>query len=683
MRVSKNKQPFAAHRLRLALSASLALLVSLFFAPAAAEELEVEEIVVIGTRLPEEREDKTVPAPVSRLSREEIEAAGVASLPEAISLLEGFHLTDTIGFGYGDARLHLRGAGEFDQGVTLLEGVPLNDPADNSVEWREFPLEVIESVEVLRGGASSTFGETLSGVVQLRLPDAVWEPVSILRVGGGTFGRGRTSFTSLAGDEESAYLLHAGYEDIGGYRRESGYLGENIFFASSNALADRMRLKVIGNFHEQKHTVPGALTQDQVIADPRQPGGFTVAFDSAMTHLSARWDWVMERGGTLSLLPYFRERTTRSLDNFGGEGSTNVRRRGAVLQFAGRAGAVSYTAGLEAGRSLYESSQRGSPFDTVKKEAWAAFVETLFSRGNFSLTGSLRFDRADYDLKLHECGWDGEKCTYPVKFEGKKKAQKASPKIGLSYAPSFRHTFYANWSRSFLTPTGFQFTGMQDPFLANPEIEPQVAKGVEVGWRGQLGKDLSASVNLFSVRTDREIIFNAETFANENLDTKRTGVELNVSHEAKKSRTTLTYTNLNARFDQSFAYFGADINGKRLPLAPEHRLTLRHARHLGEWTAALSGTWVSEFVPLNDLAGFRKSDGYTVWNLRLSRSVPQGRFFIELNNLTDEKYSSFPASNGRDPAQDDPACPDAFTCRRDNFRPLPRFHLFGGVEWRF
>lgn len=647
------------------------------------EEVIVEEILVTGTRVPQARDEKTVAAPISRLSREEIEAAGVPSLPEALSLLEGFHLTDTIGFGYGSVRLHQRGAGEFDHGVTLLDGVPLNDPADNSVSWREFPLEVIESVEVLRGGVSSTFGETLSGVVQLRLPEAVEEPASILRAGTGTFGRGRTSFTSLLGDEESAYLLHAGYEDIGGYREKSGFAGENVFFSSSTPLKEGMRLKVVGNFHKQEHTVPGALSRDQYDAGPKQPGSFIVGFDTNATHLSARWEWQSE-GGTLSLLPYVRERATRSLDNSGGEGSTNVRRRGAVLQYAWQAKAASYTAGLEAGRSQYENSQRGSPFDLVDKESLALFADLTAPVGQyFNFSASLRFDRSDYNLKLHECGWDGTKCTYPVKFQEKRKAEGTSPKIGLTFNPSADHTLYASWSRAFLAPTGFQFTGMTAPFLANPNIEPQVAGGVEVGWRGKLGEGLSASVNVFSIRTDREIFFNPGTFANENLDTKRSGVEASLTRRRAGRLSTITYTHLQAKFDQSFTFFDTNIDGKSLPLAPKHRLTFRHARDLGEWTAALSGTWVSNFFPLNDLANFRQSEGYTLWNLQFVRSLPQGRFVIELNNLTDEKISSFPATNGRDPSKDTPECAETFTCFRENFRPLPAFHLFGGVEWRF
>ena len=52
--------------------------------------------------------------------------------------------------------------------LVLLDGVPITDPFGGWVNWSQIPREAVESVELVRGGASDMYGgEALSGVTQL------------------------------------------------------------------------------------------------------------------------------------------------------------------------------------------------------------------------------------------------------------------------------------------------------------------------------------------------------------------------------------------------------------------------------------------------------------------------------------------------------------------------------------
>ena len=65
----------------------------------------------------------------------------------------------------------LRGVGANGASRTLVmtDGIPLNDPFGSWVYWNRVPKYAIESIEVVRGGASELYGSSaLGGVVHLR-----------------------------------------------------------------------------------------------------------------------------------------------------------------------------------------------------------------------------------------------------------------------------------------------------------------------------------------------------------------------------------------------------------------------------------------------------------------------------------------------------------------------------------
>ena len=147
-------------------------------APAAADQTQVEEIVVTGSLF--RRTDTETPSPVTVLTSENLQHAGISTAADAIrsisadgagSIGTGFQS----GFSAGGSAVSLRGLG-VSSTLVLVDGLrstnfPINDDGHNAyVDLNSIPFSLIDRIEVLKDGASSSYGaDAIGGVVNLKL----------------------------------------------------------------------------------------------------------------------------------------------------------------------------------------------------------------------------------------------------------------------------------------------------------------------------------------------------------------------------------------------------------------------------------------------------------------------------------------------------------------------------------
>lgn len=164
-------------------AASVLALQALLIHPAAAQEAArpaadaqvLDEVVVTGSRL---KSGFTEPTPVTVVSADQLQARAPGSVGEALAQLPAFHgssVTTNLGavsatVGGAQALLNLRGLGA-NRVLVLLDGERL--PASNvnaSVDINVIPQALLSRVDVVTGGASSTYGsEAVAGVVNFVL----------------------------------------------------------------------------------------------------------------------------------------------------------------------------------------------------------------------------------------------------------------------------------------------------------------------------------------------------------------------------------------------------------------------------------------------------------------------------------------------------------------------------------
>jgi iron complex outermembrane receptor protein len=145
---------------------------------AGATPQQVQRVVVTGSLI--SRTDTETPAPVQVLTAQDIQRSGKSSIGELLNDLAA-NGQGTLGSGFSGAfangaqGVSLRGL-TVGATLVLIDGhrvspYPLSDDSQRSfVDVSNIPFDAIDSIEVLKAGASSTYGsDAIAGVVNIKL----------------------------------------------------------------------------------------------------------------------------------------------------------------------------------------------------------------------------------------------------------------------------------------------------------------------------------------------------------------------------------------------------------------------------------------------------------------------------------------------------------------------------------
>src|SRR5882757_9981867 len=145
----------------------------------AAEKTEnLEAIVVTGSRI--SRRDYQSDSPIVTIDQSALQAAGQPTLDRAIGEMPQFaaaqgmsevgDVQGSTGFAGGQAYGDLRGLGP-NRALILMDGRRLMSSNPNgSVDLNTIPMSMIDNVEIITGGASSTYGsDAIAGVLNFKL----------------------------------------------------------------------------------------------------------------------------------------------------------------------------------------------------------------------------------------------------------------------------------------------------------------------------------------------------------------------------------------------------------------------------------------------------------------------------------------------------------------------------------
>ena len=129
-------------------------------------QIAIPETVVTATRTP--LAVTSIPAGVTVLDRQAIEASGATTLGDVLSSVPGLHVSPSGGPG-GQASVFVRGMNS-SHVLVLRDGMPINDAADASGAFN-FGIDTlsdIERIEVIRGPMAALYGSgAIGGVINL------------------------------------------------------------------------------------------------------------------------------------------------------------------------------------------------------------------------------------------------------------------------------------------------------------------------------------------------------------------------------------------------------------------------------------------------------------------------------------------------------------------------------------
>ena len=658
--------------------------------PAPPQSAISPDVLVSASRIPElYTKTSQFPGNATVITAEEIRASGAATIQEAISKAEGVTLLDARGFGLeSDGTLNLRGIVNSSRtnALVLVDGVRQNRLTGDEVHWQSIPVEQVERIEIIRGGAGTIYGEgALAGVINIftkQDSNRLMETEEGVEVG--SFGWQKYRMAARGRSQNVSYGTSYTRRLLKGYREFSNSRNTTVTAHTGLELMPEAQVSVNVLHSEDTTNYPGSLTLVQTEQRRQQAVGSRVRvfedntdqvsldfalgpFNGASWLVNAFWrDWSSDqrRNGLFTMTPS-RGVSVRSSYEWTGATLANILISGFEL----------------ADDKASTGTRGGARTDESNREGYGAYVEnTLTLWDRLSLVGGFRYDRSKFseDIVAFDSSFNEVNYVGTLHFEGK------SPMVGLTYAviPE-RASLFASYSRPSKAPNVDDFASRSPDFQGNVSLRPQQADAYEVGARGQAGL-VRMNASWFYTKIQDEILFvqgipgNPFVFQNQNHDTRRLGVECAMRFNVPERglRGYVNYTFMDAEFRKG------EFVGNTIPGTPAHTL------NAGIGVSPLHSLWIDldwqlvhDYVRINDVSNsLPGADNYGVLNLFARYDLPQSSAhprwpkaaaYLKIENLTNEEYVAFQSSNGHTLA----------TGAGEN--PMPPTGFFGGIELTF
>ena len=621
----------------------------------------------------------TSAAAVTHLSGEALRRLPVRNIAEALQYVPGMLVLQGDGLGQAP-RLVVRGfygGGETDYAMVLIDGVPATELATGQVNWDLIPLQAVESVEIIRGGASTLYGDAAVGGV-VNLITRRDRPVARWRIGGGEFGQAQGSGViggSLAGHQTS---LFADVRRSSGYRAHEHRDGESVG-ASARLIdgpAHSLTLSTLN--HWRSFDEPGPLPDTTLARSDRSATPFfkfdntqqrvhRASLDGASTlspHARVSGYLTGEAARivairTLPLSPAFADTKDRRLNTDRLVASLQTELSGAFAGVAHRlvvgtdagAGRLSseYYKVASGGAATYNTAPGTTGVIDSKGDghrssaaAFASWEGTITDALRLSLGGRMDWITDRYEPLSPSKGTETN--VFRSAF---------SPRAGVNfrYLTTERQTgsVYLTAGQSFKAPTMDQLFDQRRipvpfaPFAistSNSSLEAQYGKSGEIGAYHQVSvvpQRLDARLSIAAYQTDmrNELDFDLKTFRYVNIGSSRhRGIETGLTLDGPESFSAFANVTL-----QRITSRVALDSGHLLKAIPQRVVVtgLSHSSVNG-LVAALSLTNVGDSF-LNDQNTLTLA-GHTQLDARASHPIGPARLSVDVRNIFGTRYNS-------------------------------------------
>lgn len=221
---------------------------SLYSETHTSESKASSEIVVTASRTAE-TVDETL-APVSVITRKDIERIQPTSVSEILKMTPGVDFNSSGGFGSNQS-FSIRGSNS-DHVLVLIDGIPSGSTTLGTTAFEYLPVSQIERIEVVRGPRSSLYGsDAIGGIIQIFTRKG-GEPETRLSAGYGTDNT-REIFANRSGGNDTSsyniglnYFASDGYNFIGDYGADlddDGFDNYSISSSGSHQFTDQFNLR--------------------------------------------------------------------------------------------------------------------------------------------------------------------------------------------------------------------------------------------------------------------------------------------------------------------------------------------------------------------------------------------------------------------------------------------------------
>ncbi|WP_432382641.1 TonB-dependent receptor [Duganella sp. P38] len=611
----------------------LAVAVSLCF-NAMAEDAAT--VVVTGARF--DAEPALAPIGATIISADEIRRAGVSDVNAAIRKIGGVYGRQSLD-GSPDFSLDLRGFGtnSSQNMVVVVDGVRRSENELLNPVLSAIPIDSVERIEILRGGASVLYGDgATAGVINIvtRRPGQYSSRGSVF-VEGGQFNAGELRVSGAQAWDGFAADASIGHQRTDNYRdnndfKQTQFSGGAQWYANQ---FDRAGFRYEGA--RQDTRLAGSLNEAQYNANPRQtltPNDHGSLDSDRLTVFGQYRLFGHDVAADLS----YRKKTVESTYFFGGtpsaatydskqwQFSPRVRKLGAINGMVNE-----LVAGFDFAKWERTTSAAYSAADADQKSRAIYLRDELrfdpSHEGRISAGVRREIFDKDYADPLAFAAYDAKQALNAWELQA-------------SYMPLAQVTVFGKLGQSYRVATADEDSYTP---VFNRALKAQQSHDAELGL-SYANAAQKVTARVFRHNLTDEIFFDptANPFggANTNLDpTRRQGFELDAEQRINAAWA------VNAHYQHVRAEFREGVNdGKEMVLVPKNTVSARLSWTGQGQSADVGAQWVdkqrygSDFS--NTCAGEMPS--YTTLDARYARSFGQWEWALSGQNLTDKNYFS-------------------------------------------
>jgi len=564
-----------------------------------------DPVIVTATRTAQTADE--VLAPVTVISREDIETSAARDLGELLSSQVGLEVTRNGGYGKNTS-VFMRGtnAGHV---LTLVDGIKLFSATVGATAFQFLPLDQIERIEIVRGPRSSLYGsEALGGVIQIFTRKGGDSREVHAEAGYGTYDTAivGAGIAGPAGDSRFSVQVDVIDTDgidstVGAQSDKDGYDNTSLSARWSGSTSDGA-----GELDLSLLYASGNTGFDNPWAGP------LVVNDSSYAQQVLNLKWRTDGNGGWSntiQVGQSRDDSKTFADNIS-DGEFNTTHNQASWQLDWPVAEVHLLTG---GIDYADDSVDGSvSYDVSSRSNLGLFGQWQGGSGNQSAVAGLRFD---------DNGQFGNHFTGNLDY-------------GLSAESGLR--FNAGLGTAFKAPS---FNDLYYPGFGNPTLEVESSTSYEVGVSGDAGSG-SWALRLFNTDIEDLVAYDALTYAPVNLDhAVIDGLELDWSGKLSGWQAAAGIALMNPK-DKA--------TGLQLARRPKQSGQVRVDRRSGDWRYGFSTAYHGKRY--DDKANTVALESYTLIDGGITYSLgKRWQFRIEANNLLDESYQT--AAGFREPGR--------------------------------
>jgi iron complex outermembrane recepter protein len=524
------------------------------------------------------------------------------------------------------------------QGVSVFQdGVRINEPFGDIVNWDLLPQSAIAGIQVIPG-SNPMFGlNTLGGAIAVYTKSGAEYPGASAEVSGGSFGRRSVEAEWGASRGPLDVFITGNLFDDQGWAdhnpsrvhqlfAKTGWQNDKTDLDASLTLADNslqgtqtLPLSFLYDIH-QAYTYPDTninkltfltVKGSHFLSDAALFGGNLYyrhyRNSSVSSNLNDDFGSTAPDTGEADEVAATNDQSTISQDSYGGglqmvltsapTGMKNQLTFGASVDEAqARFTQYSQDADLTAVRGTVPAGDFELETDAdTDSRGYGVFAQNILNlTKQWTLTVSSRYNHVDIRV--------GDRTGTAPLLSGDTSFSRLNPSAGINFNPTDHLTAYAAYDEGARAPTAIELTcadpnapcKLPNDFLADPPLKQVVSHTVEVGARGTVSKLWRWSAAVYQTRLNDDIEFistsagagNAGYFANVG-STQRRGFELSGDARLQSLTISARYSFTAATFQSAFLQSSpdnssADANGAiqvepgdRIPSLPRQVLKLR------------------------------------------------------------------------------------------------------------